>query len=104
MLLYITAPNREEAILVCRDLVGARLVACANIVEHATSFFWWQGVIEQEAEVLIIAKTMEPHVDRVVERVKALHTYDCPCVVAVPIKGGNPEYIEWIARETTATS
>lgn len=102
VLLYITAANREEAILVCRDLLGARLVACANIVEHATSLFWWQGAIEQETEILIIAKTVSLHVDRVTERVKALHTYDCPCVIAVPIEGGNPDYIAWIAKETSA--
>ena len=98
-LLYITAANREEANLLCRELVGERLVACANIVEHVTSFYWWQGEIEQNSEIVIIAKTLASHVERVTERVKALHSYDCPCVAAVPITGGNQDYIEWIRKE-----
>ena len=104
VLLYITAPNREEAIAVARDLVNARVVACTNIIENATSIFWWQGRLEQESEVLIVAKTLGVHVEKVTARVKALHNYDVPCVVAVPIIGGNPDYIAWIAKEATPTA
>jgi periplasmic divalent cation tolerance protein len=101
VLLYITAPNREEAISVARDLVNSRAVACANIIEHATALYWWQGRVEQESEVLIVAKTMAGHVEKVTARVKAMHEYDVPCVVAVPITGGNPDYLAWIEKETT---
>jgi len=101
VLLYITAAHREEAILLCRELVGDRLVACANMIEHATSFYWWQGEIEQQQEVVIIAKTLASYVARVTERVKALHSYECPCVVSVPITNGNSDYMDWIAKEVT---
>jgi periplasmic divalent cation tolerance protein len=99
VLLYITAPNREEAISLSRELLGQRLIACANIVDHAISLYHWQGQIEHAPEALIIAKTLESQVERVTERVKALHSYSCPCVVAVPIAGGNPDYIEWLGGE-----
>ena len=98
-LLYITAANREEAISISRDLVGARLVACANILDHATSLYWWQGELEQNQESLIIVKTLSSLTERVIERVKTLSSYSCPCTVAVPLTGGNPEYIAWIAKE-----
>ncbi len=99
MLLYITVPNREEAISLSRELLGEKLIACANIVDHALSLYWWQGEIEQHSEVLIVAKTLASHVERVTERVKKLHSYSCPCVVALPIAGGNPDYIEWLHGE-----
>lgn len=99
VLLYITASNREEAISIARELVNDRLVACANILDHALSLYWWQGEIEHNPEAVIVAKTLASHVERVTQRVKELHSYSCPCVVAVPITGGNPDYIEWIKGE-----
>ena len=98
-LLYITASNREEAISIARELVHSRLVACANIVEHAMSMYWWQGEIEHDTEALVIAKTLSSHVDRAVAKAKELHSNSCPCVLAVPIVGGNPEYIAWLRAE-----
>jgi len=102
VLLYITAAKHEDAVLLVRELLGERLIACANIMEHVTSLYWWQGAIDQETEVVIVAKTMAEHVSKVIDRVKALHTYDCPCVIALPIKDGNPDYIAWIAKETSS--
>jgi periplasmic divalent cation tolerance protein len=101
LLLYITASNREEAILLSHDLLSHRLIACANIFDHATSLYWWQGEIEQHNEAVIIAKTMSKHLGQINERVKSLHSYSCPCVVTVPITGGSPEFMEWIRKETT---
>ena len=99
VLLYITASNREEAISLSHELVNDRLVACANIVDHALSLYWWQGQIEHNPEALILAKTLASHVGHVTAMVKKLHSYDCPCVVAVPILGGNPDYIKWLRGE-----
>lgn len=99
-LLYITSPNREEATSLIHILLGDRLIACANMLDNATSFYWWQHEIEHHPEVMIIAKTRAELVDKVTERVKSLHSYTTPCVVAVPIVGGNQNYLEWIAYET----
>lgn len=99
VLLYITASNREEAISLSRELLEHRIIACANIVEHATSLYWWQGEIEHTAEALIIAKSFSYHVKAITEKVKAMHSYECPCVVATPIADGNTDYIKWLKHE-----
>lgn len=102
VLLYITASSREEAISLARELLNERLVACANIFDGVQSLYWWQGKIEHAQEAVIVAKTLGHHVERVTARVKQLHSYSCPCVVAVPIEGGNPDYIEWLRSEVDA--
>jgi len=99
-LIYITAGSAEEARHVARALVEERLAACANVLGALTSFYWWQGELQEDAEVAVIAKTTEAQLDRLIERVKALHSYDCPCVVALPIEAGNPAFLDWIAAET----
>jgi periplasmic divalent cation tolerance protein len=102
VLLYITASNREEAISIAYELLGARLIACANIVDGAFSLYHWEGEIERKAEALIIAKTLQSKIEAVTARVKKASSYDCPCVVALPIVGGNPEYIDWLKAQVDA--
>lgn len=99
-LLYITAGNREEAMALGRVLVEARLAACANVLGAITSVYWWQGRVEEGAEVALVVKTRTALVDRVVARVRELHSYACPCVVALPITSGNPAFLQWIGDET----
>jgi periplasmic divalent cation tolerance protein len=102
VLLYITASNREEAISLARELVSERLIACANIMDGALSLYRWQGEIEHEPETVIVAKTLASQIERVTTRVKELHNYTTPCVLAVPVIGGNPDYIEWLRGEVKA--
>jgi periplasmic divalent cation tolerance protein len=99
-LLYITAGSAEEAAAIARDLLDARLIACANIIDGATSLYRWEGKIEQESEAVMIAKTREDLVEKVIDRVRELHGYDCPCIVAVAIVAGNPAFLDWIDEET----
>lgn len=98
-IVYITASNIGEA----RDLVGAivkeRLAACANVVESVESTYWWQGKIERDDESLIILKTKESKLDELIKRVKELHSYENPEIVAVPILKGSDEYLRWIDEE-----
>jgi len=100
-LIYITASSESEATEIGRALVSERLVACVNIHAPIKSVYWWDGDVQEDAEVALVAKTTEDLVPRVIERVKAAHSYDCPCVVALPIAGGNPAFLEWISKETT---
>ncbi len=99
LLIYITTANREEAISISREIVGERLVACANIIDHVTSLYRWQGDIEQNNECIIIAKTLSSHVERAIARIKELHSYSCPAIVTAAITGGYPEYIEWMRQQ-----
>lgn len=98
--IYITVGSAGEARALGRALVHERLAASANVIEGATSFFWWQGELQEASEALIVAKTKSALVPRVIARVKALHSYDCPCVLSVAIEDGNPDYLDWVAEQT----
>ncbi len=98
--LYMTAETRDEAQAIGRALVEERLVACANILGPMDSIYWWDGAVKSETEVAFIVKTRATLVDKVVARVTEMHTYDCPCIVARPIEGGNPDYLAWIEAQT----
>jgi periplasmic divalent cation tolerance protein len=99
-LCYITAGSREEAVRLGRALVEERLAASANIVDGLSSLYWWQGALEQASEALVILKTRAVLVPALTARVRQLHGYECPGVVALPIIGGNPDYLRWIEAET----
>jgi periplasmic divalent cation tolerance protein len=99
-LLYITAADMSEAEKLGKGLVEARLCACANLLGPIKSFYWWQGKLEEGAEVALIAKTRADLVDAATAWVKAHHSYTVPCVVSLPIDGGNPDFLKWIGQET----
>jgi periplasmic divalent cation tolerance protein len=100
-LLYMTAADAIEAQRIGDALVAERLAACVNIIPGMTSIYRWEGEIRHEAECVLIAKTRSDLVERVTARVAELHSYDCPCVVALPVAGGNPDFLSWIADETS---
>lgn len=99
---YMTAASREEAKRIGRTLVEERLAACANVLDGMESVYWWQGRLTEEREAVLVAKTRADLVAALTERVRALHSYTVPCVVALPILDGNPAYMEWLANETAA--
>ena len=96
---YITCSDLAEAERIGRALVGERLVACVNLLPSLRSLYWWEGRIEEATEVILIAKTSAPTMDAVVQRVCSLHSYSTPCVVFLPLVGGNPPYLDWVCRE-----
>lgn len=102
VILYITVSDREEGLRIGRALVEENLCACANVSENVTSVFRLEDGIQEASEAVLIAKTQRQHIDAATDLVKLEHSYDCPCVVAVPIVGGNQEFINWIDTETTA--
>jgi len=98
-LIYATAPNSEEAAGIGRALVDARLIACVNIIEGVRSIYRWEEKIEDGKEVVIIMKTTEDKIDAVTEKIKSMHSYDCPAIVALDITGGNDLFLQWVANE-----
>ena len=96
---YITAGQMEEARRIGRTLVEKRLAACVNLVDKIHSIYWWEGEIQEDSEVVLIAKTKATLLPQLVQQVKALHSYECPCVVALPILDGNADYLNWIRTE-----
>lgn len=99
-MIYMTAGSAGEARRIGKALVEARLAACVNVIEGMISMYWWEGTVREDAEVVMIAKTRAALVEPLSAKVRDLHSYDCPCVVAVPITGGNPAFLDWIAKET----
>jgi periplasmic divalent cation tolerance protein len=97
---YITAKDKAQALTIGRALVEERLAACINVWDGMTSVYRWQGTLEEATEAVLIAKTTESQIPAIVDRVKALHSDACPCVVAWPLETGNPAYLEWIEKET----
>jgi periplasmic divalent cation tolerance protein len=102
VLLYVTTGSREEALTIGRAMVEERLAACANVLSAMTSIYHWQGATEQSDEAVLLLKTRADLADRATRRVVALHSYECPCVVAIPVESGNPPYLQWISDETSA--
>lgn len=103
IIVYITTRNRDEAMAIGRFLLENRLAACVNIIDGMQSLYWWEEEIQQDNETILIAKTREANLSSLVERVKALHSYQCPCVLALPIRGGNSDYLDWIRNETESS-
>lgn len=99
VLVYVTAASRDHALLIGRTLVEERLAACVNVLGTITSIYRWEGEVCEEEEVAFIAKTRAELVPVLSERVHDLHDYDTPCVVAVEISGGNPEFLSWIGEQ-----
>ena len=100
LFVYTTAGSAEEAERIGRALVAERLAACANILPSMRSIYWWQGKIEDATEAVLVLKTAAKNLAALTARVKALHSYAVPCVVALPVEGGNADYIDWITKES----
>lgn len=96
VLVYVTAGSHDQALELARAVVGERLAACANILGATTSIYEWEGAVREDREVALIVKTRRDLVDALSERIEDLHTYDCPCVVAIDITGGNRKFLDWI--------
>ena len=96
---YMTAGSKAEARKIGNALVEARLAACVNILENMQSIYRWEDKIQQGAEVVLIAKTTDNLVSTLIDRVKSLHSYDCPCIVSLPILSGYPPFLDWVQTE-----
>ncbi|MFC1950943.1 divalent-cation tolerance protein CutA [Chloroflexota bacterium] len=100
IVIFITTAGEQEAQSIANLLLEKRLIACANIVPKISSMFLWQGVLESEAECMLILKTKHSLLRDVVEAVKPVHSYDVPEIIALPVIGGNQDYLNWINEET----
>lgn len=102
LLVYITTPTVEEAQQIGRLVVDERLAACANIMPGMQSIYRWQGQVQEAPETVLIIKTAESRYEALEARVKELHSYDTPCIVALAIDKAEPAYGRWIREQTEA--
>ncbi len=96
IVILITCASKEEAEKIANALVETKLAACVNIAGGVNSVFRWQGKLDKAEEILLIAKTQENKLAAVIDKVKSLHSYEVPEIIALPVVGGNTDYLKWI--------
>ena len=99
----VTAPAGEEGARIARILVEERLAACVNVLEGARSIYRWEGKIEDSGESLLVIKTSGRVLEALKARLREIHPYEVPELIALPIVGGLKEYLEWVGRESSGT-
>ena len=98
-MIYVTTKDGAEARRIGEHLVRAHLAACVNIFEGMNSIYFWDDTLQNDTEAVMIAKTVKAKVTAVTEAVRRMHSYDCPCVLALPVAEGNPDFLGWIAAQ-----
>ncbi|HKR23163.1 MAG TPA: divalent-cation tolerance protein CutA [Pyrinomonadaceae bacterium] len=96
VVVLLTAANGEEAVRLADMLIGAHLAACVQILPEMESVYRWEGKIERQPEVLLLAKTVRSKFDELEKQVRALHSYDTPEIIALPIVAGSTPYLDWL--------
>ena len=99
VVIFITTGTDEEAQEVAKTLLNNRLAACVNIAPKINSLFWWNDTLDSAQENLLIVKSRASLLNEIVKLVKEVHSYETPEIVALPIIGGNPDYLDWISKE-----
>lgn len=100
LVILVTTVNQEEAVRIGKEMVNAKLAACANVIPGIQSIYRWNGKVVQEEEVLLILKSVKPRYRALEKAIKAMHTYEIPEIIALPVKEGFDRYIGWVGRET----
>ncbi len=95
-IVFVTCANEKEAELIAANLVRQRLAACVNIISGVKSVYRWKGKVENSKELLLIIKTRKYKVSALIKKIKSLHSYDVPEIIAVRITNGSKDYLEWI--------
>lgn len=100
LVVLVTVPSREDGERIAEALVGESLAACVNVVGPIRSIYRWQGALQREDEHLLLIKTTRPRYAALEARVLALHTYETPEVIALPVERGAAGYVEWLRSVT----
>jgi len=94
--IFVTAPDKKQARQIANKLIKTKLAACVNIIPGVESTFSWKGKIDSAKELLLIIKSKESKLPKIIKTVKSLHSYEVPEIIALPIIAGNKEYLRWI--------
>lgn len=101
IVVLITASGAEEARRISDKLLERKKAACVNIIERVSSHFLWHGKKDSAKESLLIVKSRISYLDDIIKIVKKIHSYKLPEIIAIPIKGGDRDYLKWIKDETS---
>jgi periplasmic divalent cation tolerance protein len=100
LVILVTTVNQEEARKIGKGMVSAKLAACANIIPGIQSIYRWKGKVVKAQEVLLILKSTRPRYRALEKAIKAMHTYETPEIIALPVKEGLDQYMGWVRSET----
>ena len=100
LVVFVSTESIDEARSIAHRVIEERLAACASIVERVQSIYRWEEKIRSEAESLIIFKTTDARFSELQTRIKSLHSYSVPEIIALPIVAGSKEYLAWLGKET----
>ncbi len=98
--IFITAPSTEEARQISKRLLQQKKAACVNIIPKVDSLFWWENKIDSAEESLLVVKTKTSAIPDIIKLVKEVHSDTVPEIIALPIIGGNQDYLKWIEKST----
>lgn len=98
-LIYVTTSNDKEAMNIGETIVKERLAACSNIISDMKSIYWWEGAIEKDNESILILKTLEENINPIISRIKEIHSYENPCIIALPVLNASDSYLKWLKQE-----
>lgn len=101
VVVLVTAPTAEKAAEIARALVEERLAACGNVLPGVRSIYRWKGTVQEEGEALLVLKTQRERFPQLRDRILALHPYEVPEVLALPVEAGSGAYLDWIAQATS---
>jgi len=104
IVILVTTKDGTEAEKILRQLLGARLVACGNIVSGVKSLFWWEGKIDEAAEALLVLKSRSDLFGKITQCVRAHHSYSVPEILALPVADGHGDYLKWIDESAQGAS
>lgn len=104
IVVFVTAKDKVEAERIARGLLEDKLVACVNILDGVKSMFWWEGKVDESQEALLILKSRKDRFSHIVKKVKSLHSYDLPEIIAMPIVEGSKDYLGWIGSSVQTKS
>jgi periplasmic divalent cation tolerance protein len=99
-IVLVTAPDLKTARSLAKSALSARLIACANLIPKIESHYWWRGKIESGSEVLLVLKTQKSKLAALEKLILALHPYDTPEFIVLPLSAGNKKYLDWLAENT----
>lgn len=101
-IVYTMVHSKKDSERIARRLVETRLAACVNIIPHLESIYRWEGEIKTEMEFLLVIKTVHSQLEGVIAKIKKLHPYELPEIIAIPVVAGSREYLDWLHAETTS--
>lgn len=99
-MVYSPVSGKEEAEKIAEIIISEHLAACANIADKVSSIYQWDGKVQRDTEALLILKTKESLLEKLENKIKELHSYECPCIASLPVYRVNEEYAKWVEKET----